>query len=220
MKRCEKSPILLLLLGMLLFAAPSEAQVDSSKTCSGEKCCIMSCMKKKDLDASSFGSPMVTGTNTGLGGELAYGGGGGLLMDCGLFIGGFGKSGSTSMRSEAFNNEEVDISTGYGGLWIGGHPFKDKVIHPKWGLQLGYGSVEGTIDEYVDGKHDLTVMEEDIFVISPDLGIGVTITDNLMLDVSTGYRFVKGMGDQKELGLGSKDLNGFQGKVGVIFSSN
>lgn len=220
MKCLEKSPIILLLFGMLLFSNPAEAQMDTSKTCSGDECCVMKCLKNKNFSPSSFGSAMLTGTNMGVGKGFAYGGGGGLLMDCGLFIGAFGKGGSVSKRSEAFNGEEVDLSTGYGGIWLGGHPFKDKVIHPKWGLQIGYGSVDGTIDEYVDGKYDLKVMKDDIFVISPDLGIGVNVTDNLMLDLSAGYRVVKGLEKNEKLGLRKDDLNGFQGKVGVVFSSN
>lgn len=207
-----------LFLGILLFNGPVQAQKDSSSCKKGESCCIMDCISSGDFSASTFGGPQGAFTSTGVGGEFAAGGGGGLMFDCGLFVGGFGKGGSSSMRSqEAYHNEEVDLKTGYGGLMIGGHPFKDKLFHPTWSVQLGYGGVEGRIQDYVDGENELTVMEEDIFVIEPDLGVGITLSNSMMLNVSTGYRFVKGFGGDEKLGLASDDLNGFQGEFGIIF---
>ncbi len=101
---------------------------------------------------------------------------------------------------------------------IGGHPFINKPIHPKWGLQVGYGTVEGTLEDYVDGEHDLTVMEDDVFVIKPDLGVGVRLCSSAVLDVSAGYRFVKGLQVDDKLNIGAKDMDGFQGSIGLKFT--
>ena len=218
MRPFKKIAILFIPLLALSFVTPTRAQSDSTKSCSGESCCISACMSKGSFSSQGFGGPMASATATGLGADLSFGGGGGLLFDCGFFVGAYGKGGSVSKTAPGFHGEEVDLESGHGGLMIGGYPFKSKPIHPKWGLQLGYGSIEGTIDEYVDGKHDITVMEDDIFVIKPDIGVGINVCSSLLIDISTGYRFVKGMKGYEKLGLGAHELNGFQGSVGLKFT--
>lgn len=223
MRPIKELSILFMSFFALAVAKPASAQLDTSKSCSGESCCITECLSKGSFSAEGFGGPLAGLTATGLGVNPSIGGGGGLLFDCGLYVGAFNKWSSISKpapgyNGEEYNGEEVELESGYGGLMIGGHPFKNKVVHPKWGLQVGYGSIEGTIEEYVDGTYDMTVMEEDLFVIKPDIGVGINVCSSLLLDISTGYRFVKGMEGIDKLGLGAHELNGFQGSVGLKFT--
>lgn len=219
MKSLRNLSIALFFVGALSFASPLKAQVDTSKSCDGESCCITECLSKNSFSSSGFGAPMGSYTSSGLGGSIGVGGGGGLLFNCGCYVGAYGKGSSVSKRAEAYNGEELDIKSSEAGLMIGGHPFMSKPVHPKWGLQVGYGSVEGTLEDYVDGEHDLTVMEDDVFVIKPDMGVGIRVCSSLLVDISAGYRFVKGLQVDDKLDVGAKDMNGFQGSVGLKFTN-
>lgn len=213
--RRYKIPFILFIAAFFSFQA--HAQKDTSSCKEGEGCCIMKCMGGKDGSMTTFGGPSSTLTGTGVGNELAIGGGGGVLFDCGFFVGGFGQ-GSMDMAMDGSGPTETSISTGYGGLWVGGHPFADKTIHPKWGLKAGYGGVDATRPG-LEGRPDQTLLEEDVFVLEPDIGVGVKVCNSMMLDISAGYRYMSGLDGNEDVDLSSADMNGFQGKFSVLFGS-
>ncbi len=209
----------MLLFALLLFSGGAWAQEKDSTSCKkGEGCCIMKCMSGHgdDHELTFFGGPMANYTNTGLQPGKGIGGGGGAMTSCGLFVGAFGKGTSTRTNVEGY--EEMEVDAGYGGLWIGGHPFRDKLIHPMWSVKAGFGGVSGEAVEEISGE-EVEAFDQDIFVAEPELGVGVNLGSHLMLNIGAGYRFVHGFEGDQQLGISGKDLNGFQANVGVSFGS-
>lgn len=153
----------------------------------------------------AFGSVIIeTGEIVGeIGADV---GGGGALMMSPIFIGGYGMG--TKYPSFEIKGEEnaglYDIKFGHGGLWIGMMPKEYKLIHLFASTKIGWGKARLRQD-----KENIFV--DRIFVLTPEVGFEVNLTDWLKLGVSAGYRWVNGVTRLPELSNGD-----FSSPIGIL----
>ncbi|MEM1214754.1 MAG: hypothetical protein AAGJ82_03670 [Bacteroidota bacterium] len=161
-----------------------------------------------NLDVTgAFGSVIVEGGN--LNGEfLGDVGGGGALMMSPVFIGGYGMGTKRAIHTikDGPDAGQYDMKFSHGGLWLGFVPKADKLIHPYGSLKIGWGKTRLRFDE--DGDN---IFRDNIFVLTPELGFEVNLTEWLKMSVTGGYRLVNGVNEIPD--LTNDDLSSF---IGII----
>lgn len=138
-----------------------------------------------------FGGPIWEFSDLSINSGAARGGGGGLVLG-NTFIGAYGV-GEVDWRS-AIDNEEVNISSGHGGLWIGYVPFQSSVIHPYISTRIGWGAADIEIDE------DNFSYNDNFFVLTPEAGLEVNIFRWFRVAGTVGYQWYNGLEDAPEIG--------------------
>jgi hypothetical protein len=152
-----------------------------------------------------FGSVIVeTGSiNDEIGADV--GGGGALVMDP-IFIGGYGM-GTKYPTHEIMNGEnagQYDVKFGHGGLWLGVVPNSEKLIHFYGSTKIGWGKARLRQDKD-------NIFTDRVFVITPELGFEVNLTQYLKMSITGGYRWVNGVTQLQELENGD-----FSSPLGII----
>lgn len=161
-----------------------------------------------NLDVTgAFGSVIVEGGNYG--GELLgdVGGGGALLMSP-VFIGGYGMGTNRAVHTitEGPDAGQYDTKFSHGGLWLGFVPKSDRLIHFFSSLKIGWGKVRLRFDE--DGDN---IFRDNIFVLTPEAGVEVNLTEWMKMSITGGYRLVNGVTQVPEL-----DNDDFSTPIGTI----
>lgn len=124
--------------------------------------------------------------------ETAARGGGGALVLGNTFIGAYG-SGEVDWRA-VIDGEDVSISSGHGGLWVGYVPFQSSVIHPYISTRIGWGAADIEFDA------DNFRYEEDFFVLTPEAGVEVNVFRWFRVAGTVGYQWYNGLDDAPEIG--------------------
>ena len=139
--------------------------------------------------------------------EFAFsmGGGAALLLNKKFFIGGYGM-GLTTRLTKSFvvrTNDGLDLEDlytrfGHGGFWLGYIHKPQNAIH--WGanLKLGWGGI--TLNEKLpyNYNYDLkwqNVNTDYVFVVNPEINMGLNLLKWMRLNVGAGYRLVTGVDD-------------------------
>ena len=135
------------------------------------------------------------------------GGGGGIVLND-FFIGGYGMNSNINNTPVIDNTpigyENFDINLAYGGIWMGYSFLDKKVIHPFVSLKTGLGNVR--VYELND---DNPFIRENVFVVTPEIGVEVNLTKWIKLVGSVNYRSLSGMDDTNF--MTSSDFNGLGG---------
>lgn len=143
-----------------------------------------------------FGAPIV---EMGLGNDrtTAVGGGGAIVID-NFFIGGYG-IGSIDFNAliEDENLEQIDL--GHGGFWLGYTYRPYKVLHLYTSARIGWGGVG--ID--VSGNSNFPRDVDNVFVMTPELGLELNVAKWFRVAGTVGYRYVEGVNEK--LGYYQKD---------------
>ena len=156
-------------------------------------------------EVGAFGGPFieigeVNGQVTG-----DVGGGGALILDE-FFLGGYGQG--TDFGDALIDNVNWNVKYGHGGLWFGYVREEQKLLHLYSSLKLGWGRVRLNA-ENEDGIKDR------IFVITPEIGGEVNITDFFKISVTGGYRLVNGAAILNT--LDNSDFSSFIGTINFRF---
>ncbi len=155
-----------------------------------------------DLDIiGAFGGPFVEigSINGEVGADV---GGGGALVLNGFFIGGYGQG--ADYPEFRFDEDDYNLRFKHGGLWLGFVPRQEKLIHFYSSARIGWGKAE------IEG--DGPAAETDrVFVLIPEMGFEVNLTDFFKLAFTGGYRWTNGV--TRLSGLDSAD---FSSPVGTI----
>lgn len=115
------------------------------------------------------------------------GGGGGVLLNRSLFLGGFGL-GSVNSISLSNTAQLVSMSQfGYGGLWLGYIFLPDHALHFGIDTKLGWGSISYSL--FPSSSTDWT---ENVYVMHPGAFIEANITEWFKVNAGMGYRLVNG----------------------------
>ena len=80
---------------------------------------------------------------------------------------------------------EYDIKFGHGGLWLGFAPKSDKLIHFYGSTKIGWGKARLRQDKE-------NVFTDRVFVLTPEMGLEVNLTEWLKMSFTAGYRWVNG----------------------------
>lgn len=148
-----------------------------------------------NLDVSgAFGGPILEVSS--IVGETGadVGGGGALVMEH-LFFGGYGLGNEFSEFEvkEGDAAGRYDVKFGHGGFWLGLVPRQYKLIHFYGSARLGWGRARLRQDK--DTRYS-----DRMFVVTPEVGFEVNLTDYFKLGFTGGYRWVTGIDKLPELG--------------------
>ncbi|MEQ8705975.1 MAG: hypothetical protein RIC19_18745 [Phaeodactylibacter sp.] len=139
----------------------------------------------------AFGGPILEFSSVN--GQLTadVGGGGALILDE-FFIGGYGMGTDyPEVSFEANVDGEVipvdaDIDFGHGGLWFGYVKDIEQKVHLYSSLKVGWGRAELKHDE-------LDLPSDRLFVLTPEIGIELNMTNFFRIGLTGGYRAVSGI---------------------------
>ncbi len=163
--------------------------------------------------SGAFGGPIIEigAINGQISGDV--GGGGALVLDD-FFIGGYGMGTSypelTLLQEIDGELQDViyNIRFKHGGLWFGYTHQQHKILHPYSSLKIGWGHTRLRND-------DFKAPSDRIFVLTPELGMEVNLTDFFKLGVSAGYRWVNGV--NRIPTLDNRDFSSLTGAITFRF---
>lgn len=133
------------------------------------------------------------------------GGGGAIILDR-LFIGGYGM-GTDFAEFRIPDGENAglyNIRFKHGGLWFGYVWRQEKLLHLYSSAKIGWGK-----SQLREGKD--TAFSDRNFVLTPELGIELNLTDFFKVAITGGYRWVNGVTNLPNL-----DNNDFSSAIGVL----
>lgn len=130
-----------------------------------------------------FGGPMVEigQINGEWGADL---GGGGALMLNQFFFGGYGLG--TDYPQVELDGTSYNLRFRHGGFWLGYTSDPARLVHFYGSTRLGRGKAE------IRGSGP-AVASDRIYVVTPELGLEVNLTEWLRLALSGGYRWTTGV---------------------------
>lgn len=147
-----------------------------------------------------FGGPIV---EMGLGNDMStsVGGGGGLVIN-NFFIGGYGM-GSVDFE-QLIEEDKIDkIELGHGGFWLGYTLAPHRVLHLYSSARIGWGALDIDFQDNSNFRDD----SDNVFVLTPELGLELNVTQWFRVSGAVGYRYVDGVNE--DLGnYQSDDFNG------------
>ena len=134
---------------------------------------------------------------------VSTGGGGGLIIDD-FFIGGYGM-GTVDINEFIEDNEEIEMEMAHGGFWLGYTNRSYKLVHIFASTKLGWGGIDIEIDDQGYRTND------NIFVVTPELGIELNVFRWFKIAGTVGYRSVSGV--NSITGQSNKDFSGLAGTL-------
>lgn len=176
--------------------------------------CILGSAYSQDKTQTLFGDEMSYG---GFGGPLVVfsqingtvvgdvGGGGGFSINS-FFIGGYGLGNDGAQVDHM--GQSYDIHFRHGGFWLGYALHQHKMIHLYTSLRIGWGESELKLN-------DEKAYGDNMFVLSPELGVELNITNWFKLDITGGYRSVHGITNLAE--LSNSDFSSMYGALTFRF---
>lgn len=149
----------------------------------------------------AFGGPYIEVGS--IAGEIgaSVGGGGAISLDK-FFIGGYGQG--TSYPDIMIDNQRWNIRFGHGGLWFGYVTRQLKLTHFYSSFKLGWGRARLT-------RENNSELDDRSFVLTPEVGVEVNLTDFFKITLAGGYRWVNGISQ-----LPSLNNSDFSSPVGII----
>lgn len=162
-------------------------------------------------DISAFGGPFVEMGNVNGEFGVLVGGGGALLIDDAFYFGGYGIGLTTEQLQtvDELGGIDADLDFNHGGFWLGVSVPARSAVHLTASTRLGWGTAR-----WNEPGTDNRIASDDIFVISPNIGIELNLTDWFRFSVEGGYRIVTGL---DMVGIGPKDLDGANVMLGFRF---
>ena len=152
-----------------------------------------------------FGGPMLEFSKVN-GQTVGDVGGGGALIINDFFVGGYGLG--TEDATVFYEEEDYDIDFGHGGFWFGYALNQHKLIHLYTSFRVGWGEVQLLQND--DKKYD-----DNVLVLSPEIGIEVNVTNWFKLGLTGGYRYVDGINSLPV--LANEDFSSMYGAITFRF---
>jgi hypothetical protein len=169
-------------------------------------------LKGKKIRFSAFAGPIFELSSVHKNFGFSSGGGGALLLNQTLFIGGYGLSLAPvigkDVSIEGINYTYAEIGFGHGGIWLGYiHDFK-KLIHIGGSTKFGWGKISLQENRLPDDYKD------NVLVITPQVEVEVNVSKWFKVNVGGGYRIVTSVNDTV---FRQKEFNSPQATVGFLF---
>jgi hypothetical protein len=149
----------------------------------------------------AFGGPLIEvgSINGEFGADV---GGGGALVINNFFIGGYGLG--TDYPQITIDNEDYNIRFKHGGFWLGYTSDAQKLLHFYSSARLGWGKTQ------IRGDGP-AVASDRVFVLTPEVGFEVNLTNFMRVAFTGGYRVVTGVSK-----LGDFANDDFSSPIGAI----
>ena len=173
--------------------------------------------KMGKVHVSGFGSYIIGFSD--MGGEFAVynGGGGAVLLNQTVYLGGYGMGLSTQHKHQAISilNNDGDVSNiddlyttfGHGGFWLGYIHQSQKPIHFGVSTKLGWGSADLHEKRAYSENPDIDYnyfMSDHVFVMTPQLEVEMNLLRWFKMSASAGYQLVSGIDQTYINGAGQK----------------
>ncbi|MFC2086925.1 hypothetical protein ACFLSA_02025 [Bacteroidota bacterium] len=141
-----------------------------------------------DIRLTGFGGPFMQFSQVD--GKFAHfmGGGGGLILNDKLILGGFGNGMTNAIEATKYNEEDHKLEFGYGGLWFAYIISGRQAIHPVIHLQTGWGGIN-LIDQ---GEN--SIQNDFVTVFTPIIELEMNITQFFRMAIGASYRYTVGVG--------------------------
>lgn len=171
-----KNGILSLLLIVSSFSfAQSETKADST---TNEK-----------LNWGAYGGPRVSLINPV--GKTAFmvGGHGAVVLNSKFALGGFGQgmTGSPDFNGAVYGYDNpLEISMGFGGIFLEYMPFRHKLLHPSFSLPIGLGGASVR-----DVSSDAKISKTTLVAFTPRVGFDFNLGKTAVVSLFAGYQFIK-----------------------------
>jgi len=137
----------------------------------------------------------------------AFGGGGGVIFG-NVFIGAYGL-GTTDFSTLVNSTDQVNLDMAHGGLWLGYTRNSYKLMHLYSGVKLGWGAVDVNLTDSNVNYND------QVFVMTPEIGLEVNVLKILRVAGTVGYRLVDGVDTQN--GFRNNEFSGMVAGVTLRF---
>lgn len=116
-----------------------------------------------------------------------FGGGGGMLVDHKVLLGGFGMGNVVDDPIYTYRNTPVTLEMGYGGLWLGYLHQSHRAVHFNVTSRFAWGGMA-----LVDSTNT-TLLDDDFFMISPQVEMEFNVLPYMKLNVAGGYKMALGV---------------------------
>lgn len=136
------------------------------------------------------------------------GGGGGVIINQSIFLGGYGMGNIVDQPMFTYLNTPVSFEFGHGGLWLGYNVMPKKVLHLSISSRFGWGGI-GLFDNL---RNEL--VSDGVFVITPQVNAEVNLLPFMKASFGGGYRAVLGLNNPF---FGANDLNSPTVNFGLYF---
>lgn len=169
-------------------------------------------LKGKKIRFSVFASPLLELSSVHNNFGFSSGGGGALILNQTLFIGGYGLRLALvigkDVSIEGVNYVDMEIAFGHGGIWVGYIHNPKKLIHIGGSTKLGWGTISLDDNRLPDNY------EDNVLVFTPQVEVEVNISRWFKINVGGGYRFVTGVNGNV---FQQKEFNSPQATIGFLF---
>ncbi|CAN5180283.1 hypothetical protein BH23BAC1_BH23BAC1_34420 [soil metagenome] len=164
----------------------------------------------RKITLSVFGGPLFEFSSVYDNFGLSSGGGGAVIFNQILFIGGYGLSLAPVIgRNITLQNvdyENLEINFGHGGFWFGYiHNFR-RMVHFGGSAKFGWGNIS------LDDNRLLNPYRDNVLVFTPQIEVEVNISRWLKVNLGAGYRIVTGVNEDVFEG---RHFNSPQATLGV-----
>lgn len=169
-------------------------------------------LKDKKLSFSIFASPVFEFSQVNGSFGFSSGGGGAIILNQMLFVGGYGLKLAPVIEKELFlngqNYQNLEINFKHGGFWLGYiHNFR-KLVHFGGSAKFGWGTI-AMEDEALPANYD-----DHVLVITPQVEVEVNIARWFKINAGAGYRIVTSINENV---FSQKDFNSPEASIGFMF---
>lgn len=122
-------------------------------------------------------------------------GGGGALVFNDFYLGGYGMGNVEFLKLQPAANLRERVKFKHGGFWLGYTPLQSRVLHPYSSVKFGWGKARYRSTTFDNPETVLSELEDNIFVLTPELGFEVNVFSWFRIATTGAYRLVSGLGD-------------------------
>lgn len=160
---------------------------------------------------SGFGGPMYEFSDIDGDFVLSMGGGGALLINQQVFLGGYGMGLVTSIQRPVASeqvSEDMSINFGHGGLWLGYIHQPYQLIHFGFSAKVAGGGID-----LQDADH-VSLADDAVFVLTLQPEVEVNVLKWFKVNAGIGYRWVTGV---NLAGFTNQDFSHMAGSIRLMF---
>lgn len=149
---------------------------------------IQTLQSPDSLTWGAYGGPKISLINPMNKTAFLIGGQGGVVLNSKFALGGFGQgmTGNTQFDGQKYGYDEtLELSMGYGGIFLEYMPFRHKILHPSVALPIGLGGA--SVKEV---NYDAKISKTSLVTIAPRIGLDFNISKSAVVSLFAGYNFI------------------------------
>jgi len=171
---------------------------------------IQTLQSSNSLSWGAYGGPRVSLINPVEKTAFMVGGHGALVLNSQFAIGGFGQgmTGSSDFNGARYGYDNpLELSMGYGGIFLEYMPFRHKLLHPSFSLPIGFGGAS-----VKDVSSDSRISKTTLVAFTPRVGFDFNLGKTAVVSLFAGYQFIK---TNDDFMIGENKLSGWELGINV-----